>query len=207
MRTVLITVSLIFLALAGIIAFKALLIPAGNFTYQPAPQESAAQASIPQKSVAQDLPAEPAVIVEQPVMEQAQVQAEKPTNKTRLLAVLGAGAFGPGQIVVSSELINDILAVVPEIQRFPDDRVLIEGHTDNQPVRPSAGSRYTDNMELSFLRAKAVADILVKNGISLDRISVTGYGDARPAASNDTYEGRLKNRRVEIKLTPAVGGF
>ncbi|HBH62622.1 MAG TPA: cell envelope biogenesis protein OmpA, partial [Nitrospiraceae bacterium] len=62
--------------------------------------------------------------------------------------------------------------------------------------------RYIDNMELSFLRAKAVASLLVENGISRDRISITGYGETRPIASNETDEGRIKNRRVEIKLVP-----
>ena len=57
-------------------------------------------------------------------------------------------------------------------------------------------------MELSLLRAKSVASLLVKNGISIERISVTGYGDTRPIASNETAEGRAKNRRVEIKLVP-----
>ncbi len=57
-------------------------------------------------------------------------------------------------------------------------------------------------MDLSFLRAKAVAGILVKYGISPERISVTGYGDTRPIASNETDEGRAKNRRVEVKLIP-----
>lgn len=207
MRIFLITVSVIFLTLACIIAFRALLIPSGDFVYQPVTQEPAAQEPVPQGSGAQDMPAPPPVIPAAPVIEQTQVKAGEPENKTRVIAVLGAGAFGPGQIVLGSDMVSDILAVVPEIQQFPDRRILIEGHTDNQPVRVAAGSRYTDNMELSFLRAKAVADILIKNGIPLDRISVTGYGDSRPAASNDTYEGRLKNRRVEIKLISADGGF
>jgi outer membrane protein OmpA-like peptidoglycan-associated protein len=62
-------------------------------------------------------------------------------------------------------------------------------------------------MELSFLRAKAVGDMLIKNGISSERISVIGYGDTRPIASNETYEGRVKNRRVEVKLLPADREF
>jgi flagellar motor protein MotB len=84
----------------------------------------------------------------------------------------------------------------------PDNRVVIEGHTDNIPIRRSPGKRYLDNMELSFLRAKAVASILVKNGISPERISVVGYGDSRPIDSNETVSGRINNRRVEVKLTP-----
>jgi outer membrane protein OmpA-like peptidoglycan-associated protein len=57
-------------------------------------------------------------------------------------------------------------------------------------------------VELSFLRAKAVADILVGKGIPFERISVIGYGDTRPIDTNETDEGKLKNRRVEVKLVP-----
>ena len=57
-------------------------------------------------------------------------------------------------------------------------------------------------MGLSLLRARAIANILVRHGISLDRLSVVGYGDTRPIAPNNTEEGRAKNRRVEVKLIP-----
>jgi len=60
-----------------------------------------------------------------------------------------------------------------------------------------------DKIKLSFLRAKGISMILVKNGIPPERISVISYRDTHPVASNDTIEGRAKNRRVEIKLIPA----
>jgi outer membrane protein OmpA-like peptidoglycan-associated protein len=64
-----------------------------------------------------------------------------------------------------------------------------------------------DNIELSFLRANAVALQLVKSGIALERISVIGYGDTHPIASNETSEGRARNRRVEVKLIPGEREF
>ena len=60
-------------------------------------------------------------------------------------------------------------------------------------------------MDLSLLRAKAIANILITYGISLDQISEIGYGDTRPISSNGTAEGRAKNRRVEVKLMPKEG--
>jgi flagellar motor protein MotB len=139
------------------------------------------------------------------------IQEQTGTNgaekKSRVLAVLGAGTFHSGQVVIEKGLTDNVKGLVPEIMASPDHRVMIEGHTDNMPIKPSAEKRYKDNMELSFLRAKAVADILIKNGISLERISVIGYGDTRPIASNETYEGRVKNRRVEVKLLPADREF
>jgi len=70
----------------------------------------------------------------------------------------------------------------------------ISGHTDN-----TGNASY--NLKLSYDRAAAVADYLVRNNISRDRISYEGLGSTRPIAENRTEGGRRKNRRVEILLT------
>jgi len=129
-------------------------------------------------------------------------KAAETGNRARVLAVIGAGAFNSGQIVIDDALMHTIKEVVPDILSSPGFRVYVEGHTDDIPIKASSDKRYIDNMELSFLRAKAVASILAGNGIPPDRISVTGYGETRPIASNETDEGRIKNRRVEIRLVP-----
>lgn len=132
---------------------------------------------------------------------QTNVKTKGSDRNTRVLAVLGDGAFYSGQVVINDNLTNAVKELVPDIMESPDNRVIIEGHSDNIPIKSTA-DLYGDNLELSFLRAKAVALILEKNGISLERISVMGYGDTRPIASNETAEGKAKNRRVEIKLSP-----
>lgn len=73
----------------------------------------------------------------------------------------------------------------------PDMNVSVEGHTD------SVGSD-AYNQKLSERRAKAVRDYLVSQGVSASRITVVGWGEAKPVASNDTAEGRAENRRVEV---------
>ena len=136
---------------------------------------------------------------------QANIKTEETKRETRVLAVLGSGTFGSGQIGINEmneNLTNIVKQLVQDISRSPDHHVVIEGHTDNIPIKSSSGTWYGDNMDLSYLRAKAVADLLVSNGISLERISVIGYGHTRPIASNETAEGRAKNRRVEVKLIP-----
>jgi len=70
----------------------------------------------------------------------------------------------------------------------------IQGHTDNIGDDDK-------NMKLSYLRAKELADRILKYGIERSRITYEGYGKSRPIDSNDTEEGRLKNRRVEIEIT------
>ncbi|MCX5681842.1 MAG: OmpA family protein [Candidatus Omnitrophica bacterium] len=76
----------------------------------------------------------------------------------------------------------------------------IEGHTDNVPIKHSG---WKSNWELSSARAMSVLHYLVdKQGIDPTRVSGTGYGEFHPVASNDTKDGRQKNRRVEIVILP-----
>lgn len=81
-----------------------------------------------------------------------------------------------------------------------DLKVGIEGHTDNVPIKHSG---WKSNWELSAARAMSVLHYLVdKQGIDPSRVSGTGYGEFHPVASNDSKEGRQKNRRVEIVILP-----
>jgi len=79
------------------------------------------------------------------------------------------------------------------LNQFPNMRVEISGHTDNQ------GSRVT-NEKLSGNRAKAVVDYLIKKGIPASRLESKGYAFDQPIAPNDTEDGRQQNRRVEFKV-------
>jgi OOP family OmpA-OmpF porin len=69
--------------------------------------------------------------------------------------------------------------------------VEVQGHTDS-----AASAEY--NQRLSEVRASAVRDYFIKQGIAPERIRTQGFGETRPAASNDTAEGRALNRRVEL---------
>ena len=73
----------------------------------------------------------------------------------------------------------------------------VEGHTDNIPIETA---RFPSNWELSTARASAVARELIRHGIQPDRIRAVGYADTQPLASNDTPEGRNRNRRVTFVL-------
>lgn len=86
------------------------------------------------------------------------------------------------------------------IKELKDRNVGIEGHTDNEPIKYSG---WKSNWELSTARATSVLHYLVdEKRVSPERVSATGYGEYRPVASNDTAEGRQKNRRVEIVVMP-----
>jgi chemotaxis protein MotB len=74
--------------------------------------------------------------------------------------------------------------------------IQVKGFTDNIP--PPKTSPYSDNWELSAARALSVLKILIKNGVNPKQLSAAAYGEYHPIASNNTAEGRAKNRRVEI---------
>ncbi|MBO6937670.1 MAG: OmpA family protein [Deltaproteobacteria bacterium] len=80
--------------------------------------------------------------------------------------------------------------VVEYLEHKPDARIRVSGHTDNVG-NPRA------NQRLSEQRAQAVREYLVSKGIAGDRIEAVGYGDTQPLASNDSDEGRARNRRIE----------
>jgi flagellar motor protein MotB len=112
--------------------------------------------------------------------------------------------FDPGSAPATAAglpILNRIKALLKEV---PDRRVVIAGHTDNQTIGPSLKEAYNSNQELSRARAAAVADYLAEDGgVTPRNISVVGYADAKPVASNSTEAGRKHNRRIEIRLLPA----
>jgi chemotaxis protein MotB len=100
----------------------------------------------------------------------------------------GAARLQPG----AEDKIKRIAAVLT--QYGLDMRV--EGYSDNVPIHNAA---FSSNWDLSTARAMAVAMMLIdESGIDPARISIAGYGQYHPSASNDTPEGRRANRRVDI---------
>jgi len=94
-----------------------------------------------------------------------------------------------------------ILDKVVEIlkEAVPGNRIGIEGHTDNEPIKHS---RWKSNWELSAQRALSVLHHLERRDIASGRLSAIGYGEYQPIASNGLVEGRQVNRRVEIVILP-----
>lgn len=90
----------------------------------------------------------------------------------------------------SYDALNDLLSAMQTNKAM---RVEIAGHTDDR-----ASAEY--NKDLSQRRAESVKAYLVENGIAKDRIRAKGYGESEPVASNETEEGRQKNRRVEVRV-------
>jgi OOP family OmpA-OmpF porin len=102
--------------------------------------------------------------------------------------------FDTAKSVVKEKYYDDIKRVADFMKAYPETNAVIEGHTDNV-----GKAEYNDR--LSDDRAKSVRQYLIdKFGIDASRITSAGYGFNKPIASNDTKEGRQKNRRVEAVL-------
>lgn len=97
----------------------------------------------------------------------------------------------------SAEILHkDVLRSVGEKLKKADGSILVEGHTDSVPV---TGGPFSSNWELSALRAVNVVKFLVDEcGMDPRNMSAAGYADSRPVASNESAEGRAKNRRVNL---------
>jgi len=136
-------------------------------------------------------------------------------QQKELQQIPGVEVTRPAENEIAVQLTNDILfdfnsaALRPEsqstlrdlannFQRYPDETVSVEGHTDN------VGS-VDYNQNLSERRAYGVKDYLASQGLPGSRITAVGYGETRPKASNDTPEGRQVNRRVEIHIIATQG--
>ncbi len=90
--------------------------------------------------------------------------------------------------------------IVPVLANLKGQRIEVQGYTDNVPLSEELRRRFPTNWELSTARATDVVRFLASQGVNPQLLSATGYGEERPAASNDTPQGRAKNRRVEIVL-------
>ena len=98
------------------------------------------------------------------------------------------------------EAIKDLANVLAQ---NPDINVIVEGHTDNVPYKGSGDLK--DNLDLSVKRATTVTRLLLTNkGIVPERITAAGRGESLPIDNTNTVEGRARNRRTEIILTPKI---
>ena len=112
--------------------------------------------------------------------------------------------FESGSWAVGSEGKKAVVAVGTVLAQNPDIAVLIEGHTDNDKFTGAVG-QIENNWDLSTKRATAIVNILSENkAVKKENLTAAGRGEFAPLMSNDTPEGKAKNRRIEIILTPKL---
>ena len=133
----------------------------------------------------------------------AELQAELNDSRIRVVnegnqlrVVMPNGIlFATDSAAVQGSIQNDLYTVADNLNRYPNTRVEVVGHTDN-----TGSAAY--NQDLSERRAAAVASILRSAGVSGGRIASYGRGESAPVASNLTADGQAQNRRVEILIIP-----
>jgi chemotaxis protein MotB len=109
--------------------------------------------------------------------------------------------FPSGSAVVNPKGVDALSKLAAVLNLNPDVSVNIEGHTDSIPIR----GRYQDNWDLSTARANSIVRILVNNyKVDPTRVIASGHSYYEPVASNSTPEGRAKNRRTDIILSPKL---
>ena len=120
------------------------------------------------------------------------------TEGTQIIVrIMEQASFLPGTAEVAPEFIP-VLEKIAGLIDNTSGQVSISGHTDNQPI---SNGRFRSNWELSSSRAVSVAHLLLDSSeIDDNRVEVTGHADTRPRDTNDTPEGRARNRRVEMLI-------
>ncbi len=117
-----------------------------------------------------------------------------------VIRLMGETTFDSGKAQIKPQMIPFLDKIASVLKESKGD-IVIAGHTDNVPV---TNGEFSSNLQLSAERAVRVAEYLMEQeAIDPRKISTTGFGQYRPLASNETTEGREKNRRVEIILKSA----
>lgn len=116
-----------------------------------------------------------------------------------IISLREAGFFKSGSASPMPQTIDTLRQIAASVGRSPYD-VRIEGHTDNIPIH---NEQFDSNWELSSARATGIARMLLSlRSIAPERLSAAGYAEFHPVDSNDTPEGRAKNRRVDLVILP-----
>ncbi len=130
-----------------------------------------------------------------PEIEKGQVWVVETAREARVTLASGA-LFPSGRATVAPRAIPVLERIGEALEQVPG-HIVITGHTDDRPIR---SVRFPSNWHLSKARAQSVAAVIERFLSDPKRILVEGRGETEPVASNDTPEGRAKNRRVEILL-------
>jgi chemotaxis protein MotB len=109
--------------------------------------------------------------------------------------------FGSGSAELNEAGRSVLKKVAPRLKELTHS-IEVQGHTDSIPITGALAARYPSNWELAAARASTVVRYLAERGVDPRRLSAVSHAEFTPIASNDTAEGRQKNRRIEMTLEP-----
>ena len=119
-----------------------------------------------------------------------------PSSRGLAVEINARVLFAPGQAVLEQNSAR-VLEAVAQVLKDNDYPIQVEGHTDSIPI---VTDKFPSNWELSAVRASSVVRLLIGSGIEAARLTAVGYGENRPVDSNDTEDGRMRNRRVTVMI-------
>jgi chemotaxis protein MotB len=128
-----------------------------------------------------------------------QVQIKQLQNKLQVVMVNDI-LFSEGGYELNEQGKRTLNKVVPALQGASGKQIVIAGYTDNEGILPPLAQRFPTNWDLSAARAISVVRYLETQGIDPATMSAVAFGKYHPIASNDSPEGRAKNRRIEINI-------
>lgn len=137
-------------------------------------------------------------IKDEKLREKVSIQRE---DRGLRISLAEQGFFDSGRAVVRADAIPILQKIASSLADVPN-HIRIEGHTDNRPINTPT---FPSNWELSTARATFIIQYFLSNfGYAPEVLSAAGYGEYRPVATNDTPEGRSRNRRVDIVILDEV---
>ena len=127
-------------------------------------------------------------------IKEGQIDVES-TARTILIRIREKGSFASGSALLNSSFVGVIDKIADALTQI-EGRIAVEGHTDNVPINTFS---YPSNWDLSASRSVAVVRRMLDIApLEPTRVTASGFADTRPQAINSTFEGRARNRRVEI---------
>ena len=127
-------------------------------------------------------------------IKEGQIDVES-TARTILIRIREKGSFASGSALLNSSFVGVIDKIANALTQI-EGRIAVEGHTDNVPISTFA---YPSNWDLSAARSVAVVRRMLDIApLEPTRVTASGFADTRPQAINSTFDGRARNRRVEI---------
>lgn len=134
-------------------------------------------------------------------LNESRVEITQLKNQMTVIKLTSEVLFGSGSARIKPAGQKVLSIIAESLNAYPDRAISIEGHTDNVPVIHNA--RYESNWELSAARALAALNYFQQNDrVDPKRLKLVGYGQYHPVSSNETDEGRKRNRRIEIRMLP-----
>lgn len=141
-------------------------------------------------SVAKDI-----MTVLEPLVREGKVRVTQ-TSRGVTIEINASLLFAPGDARLNLDSVQALVAIA-SVLKLDNHAIQVDGHTDNVPIKNSI---FPSNWELSAVRASTVARLLTENGVDEMRVTAVGQGAKLPAETNDTPEGRARNRRVSVTI-------